>query len=208
MANLLLLLSRFSRVRLCATPWTAAHQASPSMGFSGQQYWSGVPLPSPMTNLDSVSKSFTDKGLSSQSYGFSSSPIQIWELDHKQGWVVKNWSFRTVVLEKILEGPLDSKEIQPVNPKEISPEYSLEGLALKLKLQYFGRLMRGATHWKRLWCWEILRAREGGDREWGDWMASLTQWIKFEFAQTLGDSEGQGSLACCSSWGPKESDTT
>ena len=48
---LLLLLSRFSRVRLCATPWTAAYQAPPSMGFSRQEYWSGVPLPSPMNLL-------------------------------------------------------------------------------------------------------------------------------------------------------------
>ena len=54
---LLLLLSRFSRVRLYATPWMAAHQAPPSMGFSRQEYWSGVPLPSPMTNLDSILKS-------------------------------------------------------------------------------------------------------------------------------------------------------
>ena len=54
---LLLLLSRFSHVRLCATPWTAAYQASPSMGFSRQEYWSGVPLPSPMTSLGSVLKS-------------------------------------------------------------------------------------------------------------------------------------------------------
>ena len=53
----------------------------------------------------------------------------------------KNWCFWTVVLEKTLESPLDSKEIQPVHPKEISPEYSLEGLMLKLKLQYFGHLM-------------------------------------------------------------------
>ena len=54
---LLLLLSRFSHVRLLATPWTAAHQAPPSMGFSKQGYWSGVPLPSPMINLDSILKS-------------------------------------------------------------------------------------------------------------------------------------------------------
>ena len=64
------------------------------------------------------------------------------ELDHKEGWAPKNWCFWTVVLEKTLESPLDCKEIKPVNPKEINPEYSLEGLILKLKLQYFGHLMR------------------------------------------------------------------
>ena len=65
----------------------------------------------------------------------------MWELDHKEGRVLKNLSFWTVVLEKILESPLNSKEIEPVNPKGNQPEYSLEGLMLKLKLQYFGHLM-------------------------------------------------------------------
>ena len=65
----------------------------------------------------------------------------MWELDHKEGWAPKNWCFWTVALEKTLESPLDCKEIKPVL-KEISPEYSLEGLMLKRKLQYFGHLMR------------------------------------------------------------------
>ena len=57
------------------------------------------------------------KGPYSQSYGFSSSHVWIWELDHKEGWVLKNWCFQTVMLEKTLPSPLDSKEIKPVNPK-------------------------------------------------------------------------------------------
>ena len=65
----------------------------------------------------------------------------MWELDHKESWMLKNWCFWTVVLEKTLESLLECKEIQPVHLKEISPEYSLEGLMLKLKLQYFGHLM-------------------------------------------------------------------
>ena len=60
---------------------------------------------------------FANKGLSSQSYGFFSSHIWMWGLDHKEGWVLKNWCFWTVVLEKTLESPLDCKEIKPVNPK-------------------------------------------------------------------------------------------
>ena len=61
--------------------------------------------------------------------------------------------------------------------KEISPEYSLQGLMLKLKLQYFGHLMRRAESWEKTWWWEILKAGgEGDDREWNGWMASLTQW--------------------------------
>ena len=62
--------------------------------------------------------SFADKGLYSQSYGFSSSRVRIWELDYKESWVLKNWCFWTVVLEKTVEHPLDCKEIKPVNPKE------------------------------------------------------------------------------------------
>ena len=65
----------------------------------------------------------------------------MWELDCEEGWAPKIWCFWTVVLEKTLESPLDCKEIQPVHLKEISPEYSLGGLMLKLKIQYFGHLI-------------------------------------------------------------------
>ena len=85
---------------------------------------------------------FANKGPSSQSRGLSSSHVWMWELDYKEIWVPKNWCFWTVMLEKTLESPLDCKEIKPVNPKEISPEYSLEGLMLKLKCQSFGHLMQ------------------------------------------------------------------
>ena len=71
----------------------------------------------------------------------SSSQVWMWELDHKESWALRNWCFWTVVLEKTLESPLDCKEIQHFILKEISPECSLEGLMLKLKLQSFGHLM-------------------------------------------------------------------
>ena len=64
---------------------------------------------------------FADKGPSSQSYGFSSSHVWMWELDHKENWAPKNWCYWTVVLEKTLESPLDCKEIQPVHPKGNQP---------------------------------------------------------------------------------------
>ena len=60
---------------------------------------------------------FANKGLSSQGYGFSSSHVWMWQLDYKESWVLKNWCFWTVVLEKTLESPLDCREIQPVHPK-------------------------------------------------------------------------------------------
>ena len=78
-----------------------------------------------MTNLDSILKKqrhhLASKGPYSQSYHFSSSHVQMWELDHKEGWALKNWCFHTVVLEKTLESPLDCKEIQPVHPKGNQP---------------------------------------------------------------------------------------
>ena len=73
-----------------------------------------------MTNLDSIKKQrhyFANKGLCSQSYGFSSGQVWMWELDYKESWATKDWCFWTVVLEKTLESPLDCKEIQPVNLK-------------------------------------------------------------------------------------------
>ena len=99
-----------------------------------------------MTNLDSILNKqrhfFADKGWFTQSYGFSSSHIWIWELDHKESWVLKNCCFWTVMLEKTLESPLDCKEVNNNSIlKEISLKYSLEGLMLKLKLQYFGHLI-------------------------------------------------------------------
>ena len=81
-----------------------------------------------------------DRGPYRQSYGFSSNHAWMWELDHKEGWVPKNSCFWTVVLEKTLESPLDYN--QTSQSKEIRPEYSLEGLILKLKLQYFDHLMQ------------------------------------------------------------------
>ena len=100
---------------------------------------------------------------------------------------------------------LGSKEIKPLNPKEINPEYSLEGLMLKVKLKYFGHLvqkanllektlMLGKTEGKRRRSWQRMR-----------WLDSITNSMDMNVRR---DSEGQGSLACCSPWGCKESDTT
>ena len=176
---------------------------------------------------------FADKDPSSQSHGFSNSHVWMWELNHKESWAPKNWCFWTVLLEKTVESPLDCKEIQPVNPKEISPEYPLEGLMLKLKLQYFGHWCEELIYWKRPWCWERLKVGgEGDDRGWDSWMASPTQWtwvwansgswwwtgksgvLKFMGLQKVGhdwtteqpprDSERQRSLACWSPWGHKD----
>ena len=79
---------------------------------------------------------FTDEGPSSQSYYFSSSHVWMWELDYKESWALKNWWFWTVVLEKTLESPLDYKKIQSVHLKGNQSWILIQGLMLKLKLQY------------------------------------------------------------------------
>ena len=94
---------------------------------------------------------------------------------HKESWEPKNWSFWIVVLEKALESPVNYKEIQSVHPKEISPEYSSEGLMLKLKLQHFGHLMwRTDSFEKTMMLGKIEGRRRRGQRGWDGWMASLT----------------------------------
>ena len=115
-----------------------------------------------MTNLDSILKS-RDITLPTKVHLVKALvfPVVMYGCESwtvKESWALKNWCFRTVALEKTLESPLDCKEIKPVNPKDINPEYSLEGLMLKLKLQYFGHLTWRTAHLKRPWCWERLKA--------------------------------------------------
>ena len=122
---------------------------------------------------------FTNKDLSSQSYGFSSSHVWMWQLDYKESWVLKNWCFWTVVLEKTLESPLDCKEIQPVHPKGDQSWILIGRADAKAETPYCGHLIwRTNTLEMRNWCWERLKAGgEGDDRGWDGWMASLTWWI-------------------------------
>ena len=100
-----------------------------------------------MTNLDSIFKSrdyFANKGLSSQSYGFTSSHVWMWDLDYKESWAPKNWWFWTWCWRRMLRIPWAATRSNQSILKEISPGCSLEGLMLKLKLQYFGHLMQRA----------------------------------------------------------------
>ena len=114
-----------------------------------------------------------------------------WELDDKEGWALKNWRFQTVVLEKTLESPLDSKEIKPVNPKEINPVYSLEGLVLKL--QYFGQLMWRADSVENT---PILRKIEGNRRRgWQRlrWLESITNSMDMNLSKHWETVEDRGA---------------
>ena len=120
-----------------------------------------------MTNLENILKQrhyFADKCPYSQSYGFSRNQVQMWELDCREGWAPKNLCFQTVVLEKTLESLLDCK-IKPVNPKGHQPWNSMEGLMLKLKLQYFSHLMwKAGLHQEKTM---MLGKIEGKKGKWG-----------------------------------------
>ena len=132
----------------------------------------------------------------------------MWNLDHKEGWMLKNGCFWTVMLERTLESPLDCKEIKPVNRKGNRSWISTEGTddgaeapilwPFDVKNWLTGKDPDAGKDWRR---------EEKGMTE--DEMVGWHHWFNgYEFEQTSGDSEGQGSLVCCSSWGRKESDTT
>ena len=134
-----------------------------------------------MTNLDSVLKSkdyFANKYLSSQSYGFASSHVWMWELDYKESWVPKTWCFWTVVLEKTLESPLDCKDIQAVNPKGNQSWIFFGRTDAESEIPIVWPPGVKNCLWKRPWCWEGLKLEgEGDNRGWDDWVASATRWI-------------------------------
>ena len=124
----------------------------------------------------------------------------MWELYHTEGWALKNSLLRTVncVLGEDSWESLGLQEIKSVNPKGYQPWISFEGLMLKLKLQYFGHLKRGADSLEKTL---VLGKIESSWRR-GQQMVWWHHWLNgHEFEPALGDSVGQGSLACCSPWG-------
>ena len=151
---------------------------------------------------------FANKGQSSQSYGFSSSQVWMWESDHKEGWVLKNLWFWTVVLDKTLENPLDCKEIKPVNPKGNQSwiftgrtDAEAESPILWLpdgKSQLIGKDPDAGTGWR----WKEKGMTEDEMIGWHHWLNGL------EFEQVSVDGEEEGGLAHCSLWSCKKSGTT
>ena len=143
-----------------------------------------------------------------QSYGFFNSHVWMWELDHKEGWVPKNWCFWTVVLEKTPETPLDCKEIQPVHPKGNQSwifigrtDVEAEAPILwppDVKNWLLGKDPDARKDWRR---------EEKGTTQ--DEMVGWHHWLDgHEFVQALGVGDGQRSLTYCSPWGCKDSDMT
>ena len=135
----------------------------------------------------------------------SSSPLRMWQVGHKEGWAPKNWCFRTVVVEKTLESPLDCMEIKPVNSKGNQPWIFIGRNNAEAPILWPPD-GEESTHWERPWCWERLRAVGSGSRGRDGQMASLTPWTWI-----LANSEREWrteSLVCCSPWRHKELDTT
>ena len=120
---------------------------------------------------------FVNKGPSSQTYGFSSSHVWMWELDYKENWVLKNWCFWTVVLEKTLESPLDCKVIQPVHPKGDQSWVFIGRTDVEAESPIFWPPdAKTWLIWKDPDTERLKAGREGDNRGWGGWMASPTQW--------------------------------
>ena len=149
-----------------------------------------------------------NEGPSSQSYGFSSSHVWMWELDYKESWVQKNWCFWTVVLEKALESPLDCKEIQPDHPKGDQSWVFIGRTDVEAETPILWPPdVKSWLIWKDPDAGKDLGQEEKGMTE--DGMVRWHHWLNgHESEWTPGVGDGQGGLACCDSWGRKESDMT
>ena len=151
---------------------------------------------------------FANKGPSSQSYGFSSGHVWMWELDYRENWVPKNWCFWTVVLEKTLESPLESKELKPANSKGNQPWIFIERTFAEAEAPVLW--LSDAKYW-------LIEKDPDAGKDWRQEEKGMTEdenigwhyWLDGrEFEQALGVGDGQGGLVYCSLWGHKESDAT
>ena len=151
---------------------------------------------------------FTDKGLSNLSCSFSNNHVQMLELDHKKAESQRTDAFELWCWRRLLRIPWTTRRSNQSILREISPEYSLEGLMLKLKLQYFGHLMQrtdslektlmlGKIEGRKRRGWQRMRCLDG-----------ITDSMDASLRKLMGVGEGQGSLEYCSPWSHKESDMT
>ena len=161
----------------------------------------------PRQNIKKQKHYFANIGPSSQSYSFSSSHVWIWELDYKESWALKNLCFWTVVLDKTLESPLDCKEIQPVHPKENQSWIFIWSSDVEAPILW-------PADRKNWLIWKDPDAGKGWRQEEEKGMTEdeMVGWHHqldgHEFEQAQGVGDGQGSTACCSTWGWKQSNRT
>ena len=157
----------------------------------------------PRQHIEKQRHYLANKGPSSKSYGFCSSHVWTWELDYKESWVLKNWCFWTVVLEKTLESPLDSKEIQPVHPKGNQSWIFIARTDAEAEAPIlWSPDAKNWLIWKDPDAEKDWRQKEKGTTE--DEMVGWHHWLNgHEFEQAPGVGDGQGGLACCNPWGHK-----
>ena len=150
---------------------------------------------------------FADNSPCSQNYVLSSSHVWMWELNHKEGWMLKNWYFQ-IMMEKTLESPLDNKEIKPVNPKGNQPWIVIGRTDAEGEAPIFWP--PDANSW-------LIAKDPNAGKDWGqeekgaveDEMVGAHHWLNgHEFEQTPGDSKGQGNVVYCSPWDHKALDRT
>ena len=159
----------------------------------------------PRQHIKKQRQYFANKGPSSKGYGFSSGHVWMWELDCKESWEPKNWCFWTVVLEKTLESPLDCKEIQPVHSKGDQSWVFIGRTDVEAEtLIFWPPDAKSWLIWKDRDAGKDWRQEEKGTME--DEMVGWHHQLNGHGFGGVGD--GQGGLACCSSWGCNKSDTT
>ena len=158
-----------------------------------------------MTSLDSILKS-RNITLPTKVHLAKAMVFPVWKLECEESWALKNWCFRTVVLEKALESPLDYKEIKSVNPKQNQPWIFIGRTGAEAETTIIWP--PDVKNW-------LIGKDPGAGKDWGqeemteDEMVGWHHWLNgHEFEQVPGVSDGQGGLACCSSWGHKELDMT
>ena len=188
-----------SHVRLFETPWTVAYQAPLSMGFSRQEDWSGMPLPSLLSRLVITFLPRSKHLLIS----WLQSPLAV-ILCGCESWTIKKAerqridAFELWCWGRLLRVPWTERRSNQSILKEIIPEYSLEELMLKLKLQYFGHLMRRVDSLEKTLMLGKIEGRKNSGRQEDEMAGWHHQLNGPEFVQIPGDGEGQETLACCS----------
>ena len=170
------------------------------MVITGMKLKDACSFDQPRQHIQKQRHYFANKGPSSQSYGFSSSHVWMWELDYKESWVLKNWCFWTVVLEKTLKSPFDCKETKPMHPKGNNSWIFIGKTDTEAETPILG-----TPDAKKWLIWKDPHAgKDWGQEENGMPEVEIVGWHHWinqhEFEQALGVGDGQGSLVCFSLW--------